>query len=62
MIAANTLEPDVRGAKALNREAQERWDDDGGANPQSLAIQTGESGCAMIDCLNTKLARIQPIR
>ena len=43
MIAAHLLAPDVRGVEALNREAQERWDDDGGANPLALDIQTAGS-------------------
>ena len=33
----------------MNREAQERWDDDGGAIPLNLAIQTAGSECSMID-------------
>jgi hypothetical protein len=48
-IAVNPLELDVRGVNALNREAQERWDDDGGAIPLNLAIQTTGSECSMID-------------
>jgi hypothetical protein len=38
----------VRGAKALNREAQERWDDDGGAIPLNPAIQTTGAECSRI--------------
>lgn len=39
----------MRGVKALNREAQERWDDDGGAIPLDLDIQTAGSEFSMID-------------
>ena len=45
----NQLEFDVRGVNALNREAQERWDDDGGAIPLNLAVQTPGSECSMFD-------------
>ena len=43
------VEPDVRGLKASNREAQQRWDDDGGAIPMDLDLQTGGSEPSMID-------------
>ena len=36
-------------SKALNREAQERWDDDGGASPLNLGVQTAGSEHSMID-------------
>ena len=35
--------------KALNREAQERWDDDGGAVPLDLDVQTTGTEFSMID-------------
>jgi len=35
--------------KALNRESQERWDDDGGAIALDLADQITGSECSMID-------------
>jgi hypothetical protein len=49
VIAAHLLEPDERGVKALNREAQERWDDDGGAIPLDPDIQTTGSESSKID-------------
>ena len=33
----------------MNREAQERWDDDGGAIPLDVDVQTTGSECSMID-------------
>lgn len=38
MIAARVLEADVRGVEALNRAAQARWDDDGGAPAERPTI------------------------
>ncbi len=35
--------PEIYLEKTLNREAQERWDDDGGAIPLDLANQNSES-------------------
>ena len=39
----------MSGAKTLNREAQECWDDDGGSIPLNLDTQTTGSGRSMID-------------
>jgi hypothetical protein len=39
----------MRGVKVMNREAQERWDDDGGAIPLDLDVQTTGSEWSMID-------------
>jgi hypothetical protein len=39
----------MREVKVMNREAQERWDDDGGAIPLDLEVQTAGSEWSMID-------------
>ena len=44
---------DSRGVTALNREAHERWDDDGGASPLNLGVRAAGSAHTTID--NTAL-------
>ena len=40
---------DSCGVTALNREAHDRWDDDGGASPLNLGVQAAGSAHTMID-------------
>ena len=46
---------------AVNREAQERWDDDGGAIALDFADQTTGSECSMIDSTAFVVATDRPM-